>query len=341
MGSGLSLDVVGKSASSGGRPREEPAEPDGGGWGSADKGGAACGITELRTEDLSSHPPPGAAEPTVARAMSVLRGGDRDGDWAAQFEAINTLRRLFAAQPVGSPDPAILFHLHALNLLLIQFSDSLRSALAKNAAVTFREMFCSLGRHMEADLDLIAPVLIKKSAESNGFIAEEANRALAAMATSVSEGRAIGALAGCASHRNPQARAKAALHLSRALEAMGWSRVLGMRELDRVVQVFGALNSEGLSETRTATKHGLLGLIREARRQGGETQERMERLLARRLPDVDRRKLLDTACASPTGTFPAALEDVTEVSGRGARGSRGSRHATPGAVRPPSRAAGQ
>ena len=46
----------------------------------------------------------------------------------------------------------------------------------------------------QADLDLIVPVLVKKSAESNGFIADEANRALAAMAASVSEGRAIGAL---------------------------------------------------------------------------------------------------------------------------------------------------
>ena len=31
---------------------------------------------------------------------------------------------------------------------------------------------------MEADLDLVVPMLIKKSAESNGFICEEANKAL-------------------------------------------------------------------------------------------------------------------------------------------------------------------
>lgn len=343
MGSGISLDVVGRSASAGGTGGAHDEQADakgargrgGGGWGSAEKGGATGGITELRTEDLSSYPPPGATETTVARAMAALRGGDRDGDWAAQFEAINTLRRLFASQPVGAPDAAILAQLHALNLLLLQFSDSLRSALAKNASMAFREMFCSMGKHMEADLDLITPVLIKKCAESNGFIAEEANRALAAMAVSVSEGRAIGALAGCASHRNPQARAKAALHLSRALEGMGWSRVLGMRELDKVVQVFGALNSEGLSETRIATKHGLVCLIREARRQGGDAQDRLERLLARCLPEPDQRKLLDAASASLTGTFPAPLEDMPEVSGRGAKGSRGSRHGTPGAVRPP------
>ena len=39
-------------------------------------------------------------------------------------------------------------------------------------------MFVALGRLMEADLDLIVPMLIKKSAESNGFICDEANKAL-------------------------------------------------------------------------------------------------------------------------------------------------------------------
>ena len=63
---------------------------------------------------------------------------------------------------------------------------------------------------MEADLDLIVPVLIKKSAESNGFICDEANKALQAMVRGVSESRATGALVACSAHRNPSCRAKAA-----------------------------------------------------------------------------------------------------------------------------------
>ena len=67
------------------------------------------------------------------------------------------------------------------------------------------------------------------------------------MVHSVSDSRAVHALASCTGHRNPSARAKAALHLSRALEVMGYSRVLQSRELDRVVPLFVTLLSEGLS----------------------------------------------------------------------------------------------
>lgn len=293
-----------------------------GGWGSAAPAAVSTipltadglvggGISELRTEDLRALPPPPAAEAAVARTLELLKDGDREGDWAAQYEAINMFRRLVAAQDVGSPDPSLLSQLHALNRLLIQFCDSLRSALAKNAASAFREMFGSLGRHMEADLDLIVPMLIKKSAETSGFIADEANKALAAMAASVSEGRVISALSGCATHRNPTARARAALHLSRALEGMGWGRVLHMRELDRIVQVYAALNSEGLSETRSATKHGLVSILREARRAGGETRERLERLLARWLSGPALRKIMDAAETSPpAGALGAALDGI-------------------------------
>ncbi|KAL3898954.1 MAG: hypothetical protein SGPRY_012735 [Prymnesium sp.] len=98
-------------------------------------------------------------------------------------------------------------------------------------------MFGRLGRQMEADVDLIVPMLIKKAGETNGFICDEANRALAAMSQAVSESRAISALVACSTHRNPAARAKAALHLSRAIETMGYSRLLQSKELERVLPV--------------------------------------------------------------------------------------------------------
>ena len=73
------------------------------------------------------------------------------------------------------------------------------------------------------------PILIKKAGESNGFICEEANKALTMMVHSVSESRAIVALLASSSHRNPAARAKAASHLARALEVMGYGRLLHVR----------------------------------------------------------------------------------------------------------------
>ena len=72
-------------------------------------------------------------------------------------------------------------------------------------------------------------MLIKKAGESNGFICDEANKALSAMVHNVSESRAIAALLSSASHRNPAARAKAAAHLAKALELMGYARLLHVR----------------------------------------------------------------------------------------------------------------
>ena len=158
----------------------------------------------------------------------------------------------------------------------------------------FRELFSYIGNKMEADLDLIVPVLIKKAGESNGFICDEANKALSAMVHNVSESRAIAALLSSASHRNPAARAKAAAHLAKALELMGYARLLHVRrftthttstpftprssplssplfvpaqsrELERVLPALPTLLSEGLSETRANAKQIIFGLTREAR----------------------------------------------------------------------------
>lgn len=82
-------------------------------------------------------------------------------------------------------------------------------------------------------------------AESNGFICDEANRALQAMIRGVSETRATLALVSCSAHRNPSCRAKAALHLSRAFEQMGYTRVLQSREIKRIVPILATLLSEG------------------------------------------------------------------------------------------------
>ena len=81
-------------------------------------------------------PPPEDGAKALESALEKLRGDD----WAAQFDAINSLRRLVAWDDVESPSVRLAQQLHSLNLLLIHLCDSLRSSLAKNAVVCFREM---------------------------------------------------------------------------------------------------------------------------------------------------------------------------------------------------------
>ena len=284
----------------------------------------AAKIEELRTEDLKAQPPPSAPTAEVVRAaLEQLRGDD----WAEQFDAINTLRRMLAWQG-ATPDPALLTHLHSLVLLMIQFSDSLRSALAKNACMCFKEMFTLLQGRMEADLDLIAPVLIKKSAESNGFICDEANKALHAMIVHVSESRCTAALVACSTHRNQTYRAKAALHLSRALEQQGYAKVLQSRELEKVVPVFASLLSEGLSETRAAAKQMVAALMREAAKNPADA-ERLERLLSRHIDGASYRKLRDSISSVPGGADGLiAGGQHLQMNGGASRKSEGRRAST-------------
>jgi len=252
------------------------------------QGGGLKVLEELRTEDLKVLPalPP---EPTLRSLLEQLRSDD----WSAHFDAINLLRRLVAWADECGSDGGLLGHLHSINLLLIGYADSLRSALAKNAVVCFRELFAYFGQKMEADLDLIVPVLIKKAGESNGFICDEANKALSTMVHNVSESRAITALLSSASHRNPAARAKAASHLAKCLDLMGYGRLLHSRELERVLPALPSLLSEGLSETRAAAKQIIYGLAREARAQPAEL-ERLERLLRRTLSEPAYRKIRES-----------------------------------------------
>ena len=171
------------------------------------------------------------------------------------------------------------------------------------------------------------PILIKKAGESNGFICDEANKALSAMTHSVSEARAIASLISAfASHRNPAARAKAAAQLAKALELMGYGRLLHSRELERVLPVLPTLLSEGLSETRAAAKAIIVGLTKEARAQPAES-ERLERLLRRFLSEPAYRKLrdsIDLASATPANSIVAGGLKVNG-GGSGGRKTEGRR----------------
>ena len=58
---------------------------------------------------------------------------------------------------------------------MIKLADSLRSAVSRISLMTLNEMFISLKRVMEPCLDPIMKILLKKSSDTNNFIAEVAD----------------------------------------------------------------------------------------------------------------------------------------------------------------------
>ena len=60
------------------------------------------------------------------------------------------------------------------------------TSVARNGLLTLADMFTALKRHMDPCLATAVPVLVRRACETNSFICEEADRALARMVTTPS-----------------------------------------------------------------------------------------------------------------------------------------------------------
>ena len=97
--------------------------------------------------------------------------------------------------------------------------DNLRSAVAKQALLALADLFRGLRTAMDAEVMLVLPVLLKRCTDTNDFLIETAEQALATMTEFTSTSRALGALLMTMSSRVPKIRVKTL----QALEA--WVRM--------------------------------------------------------------------------------------------------------------------
>jgi hypothetical protein len=125
------------------------------------------------------------------------------------------------------------------------------------------DLCAGLGRAADAELDTMAPVLIRRATDTNAFISDAADAALAAMVSSGSEGRVVSALLAASGHKNPNIRLKAAPWLDRALSRIPPARLAGLRDLDRVIVAAAKYMGEGSPEARYAG-HRILAALKRA-----------------------------------------------------------------------------
>ncbi|CDW78065.1 protein fam179b-like [Stylonychia lemnae] len=150
----------------------------------------------------------GELEPLVNCDLEwkMFLGDIKSDNWSRQFEACNILRRAckFHIKDIiyggkgGSTQglsKQIMETFHEVNQLVVKLVDSLRSTVSKQAMITMYEMFESLPKQLiEQDLDIIYQVLLKRSVDTNGFVAEEAEKTLISMCRAVSEQKMANAL---------------------------------------------------------------------------------------------------------------------------------------------------
>lgn len=175
-----------------------------GGIGSSQALRIAEGSQYLEYDDLQPFDPPA----NEALLQEVLKGLGADADWNAQFQAIDDMRRLARHAPrLVASDRA---RLRKVVSLVVALADSLRSALAKNALRCIAELFAALGSRMDPDLDPVLSALLRRAADTNAFISEEADVSLReACRLAGSDARLLVPVQATLSHRRPELRARA------------------------------------------------------------------------------------------------------------------------------------
>ncbi|XP_076852025.1 uncharacterized protein LOC143504374 isoform X1 [Brachyhypopomus gauderio] len=126
-------------------------------------------------------------KPDLALAQSFrLLSSD---DWEKKIEGLMFIRRLaqYHADVLGS-------RLHDVCIVLIQEVLHLHSAVSRMAVVSLRELYSSLQKGMDQEVEATAKVLLHKAAESNGFIRQDVDTALDSMVQNCTPIRSMNAL---------------------------------------------------------------------------------------------------------------------------------------------------
>ncbi|KAI8505354.1 hypothetical protein Bbelb_165430, partial [Branchiostoma belcheri] len=193
-----------------------------------------------------------------------------DENWEVKCEGISHIRRLAIFHP-----KVVNSRLHDAILAVLTEVKNLRSSVARAAIACLGDMFTYLKKNMDQDIDQTTQVLLHKNGESNGFIREDVDKAMAALAMNVSPQRALTALiaagrealtaliAADRDHRNVAVRKCTAQYLVTIVERMGTGRVMsGIKDVtDKVLPTATMFACDSSGEIRYYGKKVLYQLM--------------------------------------------------------------------------------
>ncbi|NXE56094.1 TGRM2 protein, partial [Casuarius casuarius] len=169
-------------------------------------------------------------------------------DWQLKGKGLFSIRRLAICH-----SEILLCRLHDVSLAVTKEVNNLRSKVSRFAIGTLGELFRTMKKHMDQEVEEIARALLQKAGDSSEFIQKAADRSLRIMVGSVTPARAMAALmAGGVNHRNNLVRRCAAEHLLTVTEQIGAERLLsGSREsTELLVQALVKLAQDCNQDTR-------------------------------------------------------------------------------------------
>ncbi|XP_052662114.1 TOG array regulator of axonemal microtubules protein 2 isoform X3 [Harpia harpyja] len=143
-------------------------------------------------------------------------------DWEQKAKGLFSVRRLAICH-----SEVLLCRLHDVSLAVTKEVNNLRSKVSRFAISTLGELFRTVTKHMDHEVDEVARVLLQRMGDSSEFIQKAADRSLGIMVGTVTPARAMTAfMAIGVQHRNVVVRKCAAKHLLTAMERIGAEKLL-------------------------------------------------------------------------------------------------------------------
>lgn len=238
-------------------------------------------------------------------------------------------------------------HAHGILTAVLKSVDNLRSAVAKNAILTIADMWIGLGKSMDPELVLAAPVLLKRFADINGFLNEVAEECISTIIEHASPARMLSAILSSATSKLPTVRAKAANVACRCVEVMPEGKLNRTRELEKLLSMLPQFCQDKNGETRTngrqiaalLIKRGIVGDDKMQMVLPGDVYQRVEQSLrtglystpAKRLSlsganvnaSIDSTITMDDLGDDSLGVSGLNFSSPPGLSGKGGRGGRG------------------
>ncbi|KGL88679.1 Protein FAM179A, partial [Charadrius vociferus] len=236
-------------------------------------------------------------EQAVLNALTWLSSDD----WQEKAKGLFSIRRLAICH-----SEVLLCRLHDVSLAVTKEVNNLRSKVSRYAIGTLGELFRTMKKHMDHEVDEAARVLLHKMGDTNEFIQKAASRSLGIMVESVTPGRAMTALmASGVQHRNVLVRKCAAEHLLTAMQQIEARKLLSSApaSTELLVRTLVKLAQDCHQDTRRYGRKMLAILM---------SHRKFDRYLKRSVPSRDledvmaaiKKELEDRKCEPPSAKDP-------------------------------------
>ena len=115
--------------------------------------------------------------------------------------------------------------------------------------ITLKELFAKLKKAMDADIETLTPTLMKRSADTNVFIAAEGRSCMQQMVLSCSEGKVLLSILPYASSKNASVKSEAAVCLGNLIMRLK-SKLSSFKGNDKLIVSAATLLGDASQEVR-------------------------------------------------------------------------------------------